>query len=300
MLQESLIQDFPTPETIQNQVTCMRVAQDIIDEFGNMPKEHPKYTFPFLHYLTNATIIALGLIMKQPTLRSSYGTMTLQATRSLVYHCRKTWVSRKMIRTVRKLNKMADAILDRNGPVNGMANSNRARQTSPFGPQYRQQVPPVLEPTEPSFHTVDRNGADTSANDRVILNSGRVSQRRAYSRDINKHETAFEQPMSPSELQEGRVVANDHFRLSSNFGGTGSPNNADNLPETETTQARLDQDNHHEFSCIPSASSHTTFNCSTTVEPNDSFSGEMIDGGMEWLEKLFETGLDAALPPVWD
>ncbi|CAI7630251.1 unnamed protein product [Penicillium pancosmium] len=99
------------PELIQNEVTCMRLAQRIIDDFKKVPEEHPKYTFPFLHYLTSATIIALGLIIKQPSFKGAYGDLTLEATVSLREHCRKTWMSGKMIRTVGKLKQMADAIL---------------------------------------------------------------------------------------------------------------------------------------------------------------------------------------------
>lgn len=112
MLQRSM--PIYEPEVIQNEVTCMRLAQRIIDDFKNVPEEHPKYTFPFLHYLTSAAIIALGLIIKQPSFKEAYGDLTLEATLSLREHCRKTWMSGKMIRTVGKLKQMADAILSSN------------------------------------------------------------------------------------------------------------------------------------------------------------------------------------------
>ncbi|KAJ6003205.1 hypothetical protein N7451_005752, partial [Penicillium sp. IBT 35674x] len=111
MLQKSWKPNQPIPEAIENEVVCMRVAQSIFDDFNGMPEQHPKYTFPFLHYVTNATIIALGLIIKQPSFKRAYGKLTLKATRSLWDHCRKTWVSGKMARTVWKLNQMADATL---------------------------------------------------------------------------------------------------------------------------------------------------------------------------------------------
>lgn len=103
-------------EAIENEVICMRLARSIIDDFSNVPEEHPKYTFPFLHYLTNATIIALGLIIKQPHFKSTYGSLTLEAACSLRDHCRKTWVSGKMAQTVWKLNQMADATLSPSHP----------------------------------------------------------------------------------------------------------------------------------------------------------------------------------------
>ncbi|KAJ5110251.1 hypothetical protein N7532_002896 [Penicillium argentinense] len=111
MLQRASLSD--QPDIIENEVICMRLAQQIIDDFSNVPEEHPKYTFPFLHYLTSATIIALGLIIKQPSFRANYDKRTLAAARSLRNHCRKTWMSGEMVRAVWKLNQMADAILVR-------------------------------------------------------------------------------------------------------------------------------------------------------------------------------------------
>ncbi|KAJ6122215.1 hypothetical protein N7512_004680 [Penicillium capsulatum] len=112
MLHKTWCSEMPVPEAIENEVICMRLARRILDDFRQVPEEHPKYTFPFLHYLTNATIIALGLIIKQPSFRRTYGALTLNAAQSLKEHCRKTWVSRKMIQTVWKLNEMAEAILE--------------------------------------------------------------------------------------------------------------------------------------------------------------------------------------------
>ncbi|KAJ5122931.1 hypothetical protein N7448_009028 [Penicillium atrosanguineum] len=116
MLQMPRSHQRPAPETIENEVVCMRLARSIIDDFGNVPEEHPKYTFPFLHYLSSATIIALGLIIKQPSFKSTYATLTLEAARSLREHCAKTWVSGKMAQTVWKLNQMAVAALSSDEP----------------------------------------------------------------------------------------------------------------------------------------------------------------------------------------
>ncbi|KAJ5699140.1 hypothetical protein N7462_001145, partial [Penicillium macrosclerotiorum] len=111
ILQRVRLCDSEEPEIIANEVICIRLAHRIIDDFSKVPEEHPKYTFPFLHYLTSATIISLGLIIKQPSFRGTYGTLTLKAARSLRKHCRKTWMSGKMIETVWALNQMADAVL---------------------------------------------------------------------------------------------------------------------------------------------------------------------------------------------
>ena len=112
MLQRKGMSCLPALEAIENEVICMRLAQSIIEDFSNVPEDHPKYTFPFLHYLTSATIISLGLIIKQGSFKPSYGNMTLEAARSLKKHCRKTWVSGRMARAVWKLNQMAEAIMN--------------------------------------------------------------------------------------------------------------------------------------------------------------------------------------------
>ncbi|OQE12876.1 hypothetical protein PENFLA_c060G04258 [Penicillium flavigenum] len=112
MLQRKGASSLPVPEAIENEVICMRLAQSIIEDFSNVAEDHPKYTFPFLHYLTSATIIALGLIIKQSSFKHTYGELTLEAARSLKKHCRKTWVSGRMARAVWKLNQMAEAIMN--------------------------------------------------------------------------------------------------------------------------------------------------------------------------------------------
>lgn len=73
MLQRKGASSLPVPEAIENEVICMRLAQSIIEDFSNVAEDHPKYTFPFLHYLTSATIIALGLIIKQSSFKHTYG-----------------------------------------------------------------------------------------------------------------------------------------------------------------------------------------------------------------------------------
>lgn len=153
MLQRALSSD--QPEAIQNEVICMRLAQRIIDDFRSVPEEHPKYTFPFLHYLTSATIIALGLVIKQPSFKEAYGERTLEAARSLREHCRKTWMSGKMIRTVWKLNRMADAILlpndqssERNAGVSNTLPQPIPPNTSPHNcSSERRDLPNNLIPT---------------------------------------------------------------------------------------------------------------------------------------------------------
>lgn len=199
------------PEAIENEVICMRLVRSVIDDFSNVPEEHPKYTFPFLHYLTNATIIALGLIIKQPSFKCAYGGLTLETARSLRDHCRKTWVSEKMAQTVWKLNQMADATL---------SPSHQSPQKTDISAGPLPASPTLLRP--PQAHTATVPNCPPSARPPFINLSG-LSDDQA---DVNMDVAGFQ---------------------------------ADGL-----------------------------------------LSGETIDDGMEWLQTLFMSGLDARIPPVWD
>lgn len=201
------------PEAIENEVICMRLAQRILDDFSRVPEEHPKYTFPFLHYLTGATIIALGLIIKQPSFKRTYGALTLEAAQSLKEHCRKTWVSRRMIQTVWKLNQMADATL---GP-----------------------------PTRSS-------GVFNRSTDEPSITASREHNR-------------------PGSSSDGRMNATDHGR-----------ERHEHKPENDAQLPIIHRN-------IPSE-----------VDQGSSLPEEMVDGGIEWLQSLFTSGLDTNLPPVWD
>jgi hypothetical protein len=133
MLQKARTHLQPVPEAIENEVICMRLARSIIDDFASVPEEHPKYTFPFLHYLSSATIIALGIIIKQPSFKHTYAALTLEAARSLKKHCARTWVSGKMAQTVWKLNQMAEAALTvDNAPPEAIEDLSHNRFTHHF------------------------------------------------------------------------------------------------------------------------------------------------------------------------
>lgn len=131
MLQKARTHHQPAPEAIENEVICMRLARSIIDDFASVPEEHPKYTFPFLHYLSSATIIALGIIIKQPSFKNTYAALTLEAARSLREHCARTWVSGRMAQTVWRLNQMAEAALTvDNSPPEAIGDSTHSPSTN--------------------------------------------------------------------------------------------------------------------------------------------------------------------------
>ncbi|KAL1625555.1 hypothetical protein SLS56_007302 [Neofusicoccum ribis] len=116
LIRKPLLQQSPPVPTqeqnyIGNEVMCMQLAQSIIGQFSQIPDDYPKFMFPFIHHLANATIISLALLIKEPLFRGTYGAATVLAAQTLRKYCTKTWVSGKLIRTVLRLNHMVTAVL---------------------------------------------------------------------------------------------------------------------------------------------------------------------------------------------
>ncbi|PYH89036.1 hypothetical protein BO71DRAFT_390441 [Aspergillus ellipticus CBS 707.79] len=112
MLQASFSPSASALDTFDNDVTCMQIANNIIEEFAQIPADKALFTFPFIHYLISAVMISLGLIMKTPTLKAKYGKPILYAVRSLESYCHKTWLSGKMIRVISRLKEMTSYLMD--------------------------------------------------------------------------------------------------------------------------------------------------------------------------------------------
>ncbi|KAB8239224.1 transcription factor domain-containing protein [Aspergillus alliaceus] len=110
ILQQRASPQEPIADILETEVTCIRIASNIIQEFKQVPQYTPS-AFPFLHPLVGATVVALGLIIREPSFKATYGSLTLHAAVSLENYCRRTWVSGKMIRTIRRLNQMTSSVL---------------------------------------------------------------------------------------------------------------------------------------------------------------------------------------------
>ena len=260
MLQKAWAPDQLAPDAIENEVICMRLTQSIFDDFNSMPEQHPKYTFPFLHYLTNAAIFALGLIIKQSSFKRVYGEITLRAAQSLWEHCRKTWVSGKMARTVWKLNQMADAII-KNGPFeNGVDRNLNLNPGRVVGPE--QSHSPSSTPV----------GLTATSAATPLTSTGKVGDRNELT-STSERPSGFNRPeMADSSSHATGRYGKAHYGR--------PPGTSPQIPQPEHHTNQLEDD--------------------TGLDIDISFPGEMIDGGMEWLQSLFVNGLDTQLPPVWD
>ncbi|KAH7389975.1 fungal-specific transcription factor domain-containing protein, partial [Pyrenochaeta sp. MPI-SDFR-AT-0127] len=116
LIRQPLLRKPPSGPTevqnyIGNEVMCLQFAHDIIERHLQIPDKHPKFLYPFIHYLANAATISLVILIKEPLFRPTYGAATILAVRTLRSYCTKTWVSGKLIRSVMRLNQMIAMVL---------------------------------------------------------------------------------------------------------------------------------------------------------------------------------------------
>ncbi|CEJ59802.1 hypothetical protein PMG11_08406 [Penicillium brasilianum] len=317
MLRKTRSDHNSSPEEIENEVICMRLAQRIIDDFKNVPEEHPKYTFPFLHYLTSATIIALGLIIKQPSFTSSYGALTLRATQSLKEHCRKTWMSGKMIHTVWKLRQIADAILSSsNIPLDRLSHSAGGASGVPATKDLAQRT--SKNGRSPSLHSTMVNPIRST----MSSPAPSIEHRRYIDIITNPYiRTAPDAGALSGVTETHSYQRTDPTRegartTRSKFGGDGHPTLGDASsqgPEAfpyHTTQIsngtesdvrmRGEEDAQNYCDGYGAVSSQMYGFVPPEGDIDAPLPGEMINRGMEWLQSLFSNGVDTQILPVWD
>ena len=159
MLQQALSHSNPVTDSLENDITCMQLAHNIIQGFNKIPKERARSIFPFLYYFVTATMISLGLIIKEPSFKATYGNETIQAAKLLRRYCRETWISGRMARTVHRLNRMAAHILNDNG-IPGESFSDKLHPTfSRRGGALPQSQTPALDSqaSNTTFSAADTN-----------------------------------------------------------------------------------------------------------------------------------------------
>jgi hypothetical protein len=319
MLQKAWYNNNSLSEAIENEVICMRLAQRIIDDFRNVPEEHPKYTFPFLHYLTSATIIALGLIIKQPSFKSSYGALTLRATKSLREHCRKTWMSGKMVQTVWKLNQMADAILSPNDspsdrvsrvgggvpaplPTTSLAQSPPNDEKGPS--KHYTMYNPTIQPPRSSLETPMGTGSHVP-----IIGENCLRPTSRIGAIPRVAETRSYQGTDPTHARAGAVTSMLEFggnrrlapEIPSSYRPGAFPHPAAHMHnQTEAHFGMRGGVETHDSHNLGAVSSQIYDTVPSEMGLDAPLPGEIINGGMEWLQSLFSSGFDSQILPVWD
>jgi hypothetical protein len=307
MLQRKGASSLPVPEAIENEVICMRLAQSIIEDFSNVAEDHPKYTFPFLHYLTSATIIALGLIIKQSSFKHTYGELTLEAARSLKKHCRKTWVSGRMARAVWKLNQMAEAIMNP-GPrltENLGSNDQQSSSSRPMSSSNHlsHESPKTCDNALQERVQFNLSSSDCLADSTLSASCRRTQIRQAIDQDppVAGHMDLDESPFMPNDFpfEERHTPAHTsghrpprHHPHELHSGGVQTAGMEPGLPgDTNDTDPNTG---------VLSTSLPISGMDMIGSDQNAWLPGEMIDGGIEWLQELFVSDLDSHVPSAWN
>ncbi|OQD79977.1 hypothetical protein PENANT_c041G06254 [Penicillium antarcticum] len=309
-----------SPQATENEVICMRLVQGISDDFKNVPEDHhPKYTFPFLHYLASATIIALGLIIKQHSFKQTYGRMTLETARSLKKHCHKTWVSGKMARAVWKLNQMAEATLSPGFCSPGDQENNQMTSSSQGSSQshqirgMNQHIQDCsISPAQSVLDTTLRADVTVSASHQGIsqLESDcqALTGQPLYSNLADGHSKVAQ----PLDLKTDEIMTNDFdfeqgqkiLHVSSGVQRMNSLNEAGTAHGTEKGEMNIVNSENMDFNfqekeAKAMTGSHVQEIGPFAPDPNAWLPGEIIDGGMEWLQTLFANDLDSDVPFDW-
>lgn len=126
----------------------MHIAQNMIQGLSKIPKERVRSTSPFLHYFVSATMISLGLVIKEPSFKAAYGNSILQAARMLRAYCRQTWMSGRMARTIYRLNQMATRALNEDSE----RQSSRQLPIIEDSTVQNSSAAPIIEPPTTEIH----------------------------------------------------------------------------------------------------------------------------------------------------
>ncbi|KAF9892485.1 hypothetical protein FE257_001594 [Aspergillus nanangensis] len=165
ILQQKALSSETKLAMLDNEINCIQIACQIIEEFKQVAEENTPSAYPFLHSLVGATVVSLGLILKQPSFKGPYGSITFHAASSLERFCHRTWVSGRMLRTIWRLKQMASRALC--GGEETLPTRSRSRRTSevPSASSNRRpdsvfeamsvsnSLPPTVHPIEASATT---------------------------------------------------------------------------------------------------------------------------------------------------
>jgi hypothetical protein len=101
-------------QNFDNEAVCIALADRIVAFFARIFEPYRIYTFPFLQYLLGAASTILGLIIRVPVFRSRHTHSLVQAAQMMNSFCRKTWVSGKTLRSVKRFTDMMARVVSQN------------------------------------------------------------------------------------------------------------------------------------------------------------------------------------------
>lgn len=219
---------------------CIQLAGSIIEQFNKVPEKYPKHMFPILHYLTNAAMISLGLIIKEPSFRERYGVLVVRVARALNIYCRKTWVSGKMIRTISTLGQMVSSTLGsstRGGSAGGSA-STLAFLGSPDQTVNRAHDPPkarYLDTTDESSSSSTTRGSSNVSLPPATAPAPNQASVSAATFNASLGGSSQTQPQRLVDLRTGRSNPQNTTALSP----SGIPSTTQAISNTQNTSEAL-------------------------------------------------------------
>lgn len=97
-------------DELESLTVCASLASSMVDAHQGVREDALRHCFPLCHYITSATMVMSGLVVREPALRRRYSDQMLAAARSLSTYCHTIWVSGKMMRWVSRLGAVVRGI----------------------------------------------------------------------------------------------------------------------------------------------------------------------------------------------
>lgn len=220
---------------------CADLAASIIRIFCGIPPHFPKYHFTLCDPVLNATVMLVGILLRQRELAARYGAYAVDAARDLLAYCRKSWVSGKMIRIISRVTGMVQQEFSPEDPnplrgVNGERGEQRQDATAPpsekaieIGPTALQSETRTLSRSTVQGEAHSRCDAEPSGTELGALSGpesfshascGFASPAIAQVTHLARDEGVFSMPNGSSMLSSPKLettLANDHTDLPSSL-----------------------------------------------------------------------------------
>ncbi|KEQ78822.1 hypothetical protein M438DRAFT_167388 [Aureobasidium pullulans EXF-150] len=89
---------------------CSQLAAGIINAYNSIAPNYPSVVAPFVWHLSSATIMLLSVVPQRLHLREVYRPTILSAMENLRISAASTWISGSFIRTLARLNAIAQQL----------------------------------------------------------------------------------------------------------------------------------------------------------------------------------------------
>lgn len=163
---------------------CIAIATSILKLHEVINSKKFAYCFTVSHYLISTTMVMIGLVSKDVTLKSKFSGVILQSVQSLNIYCHSNWVSGKMMRWVSKLLDLANKFAS-SYPTKTIKPSAYAFATQWPQPDVLVEKPPIekqldidLDPNDPP-----ETGDNTSEELLLMISDAEVGSTEEHDED---------------------------------------------------------------------------------------------------------------------